>query len=261
MNRLKYWNEGYREYWRARVAEANRVVTDSKLVSGDKATVGDAVVEGLLHELAIRPEHVVLDLGCGYGRMLPLLHRWTHFLYGTDISEAMIREARQGYGEHVLGLHVEEAERSSFPSNFFDRIVCVGVFDATFQEAALGEILRLLKPSGIALITGKNSKYHPDDKLALRAEENARQKNHPNFFTHYPVMREQLVARGARIRGERFYARRGDFSVDRYQANCPECFYEYCLWVEDAFYDGRYLAPFSSPVSETWTRLSRAGHK
>jgi len=77
------------------------------------------------------------------------------------------------------------------------------------------------------LLTGKNTHYHAADAPALAAEENARRKDHPNFFTDYSSMRLKLVAKGVKIREERFFISRGDFSVSKSISELPPMFYEY----------------------------------
>jgi SAM-dependent methyltransferase len=256
MSREDYWNTQYYQYWRRRTAEANSGAKQSELVKGDRTTVGDIVVEQQLAILEIGDDDKVLDLGCGYGRLFPILSRKTSEIFGTDISASMISEARKAYGNVICDLRVEEAEKSSYPDAFFDRIVCWGVFDATNQVAAISEIIRLLRCGGVVLLTGKNTRYEVSDSEALIAEENARLKGHPNCFTDYRCLREQLLAHGVKIREEKFFLRRGDFSANRFTLDRPERFYEYLLVFEKTDCDDRTaFAPFSSICSVTWTDI------
>ncbi len=254
MPRADYWNGEYFQYWKQRVSEANNGAECSSVVAGDRTTVGDATVEEHLRSLEIRDGQTILDVGCGYGRLIPLLTRKATHVYGTDISAAMIQEARTAYGSLAAELRVEEAEKSSYPNAFFDRIVCWGVFDATLQAATAREILRLLKPGGRALATGKNADYLDDDEAALVAEHNARSKGHPNFFTDYASFARQLPLCGARILEERFYLRRGDFSANRFTRICPKRFYEYSLIFKKDEWSASSFSSFSSAYSATWLR-------
>ena len=256
MPRADYWNGQYFQYWKQRVSEANNGAECSSVVVGDRTTVGDDTVQEHLQSLEIRDGQAILDVGCGYGRLIPLLTRTETRVYGTDISAAMIREAKSAYGSMVAELRVEEAERSSFPDAFFDRIVCWGVFDATHQAGTAHEILRLLKLGGRALITGKCTGYLDDDEAALVAEQNARSKGHPNFFTDYADFARQLPLCGACILEERFYLRRGDFSTNRFTRVRPERFYEYSLIFEKEESSASTFSSFSSAYSATWLRTN-----
>ena len=89
---------------------------------------------------------------------------------------------------------------------FFDKIVCYGVFDACFQENAICEMLRILKAGGELLITGKNRYYNEDDGQAIIAEEAARKKGHPNYFTDVNYMLKQLMDCVA-VEKQRFWKR------------------------------------------------------
>ena len=44
-------------------------------------------------------------------------------------------------------------------------------------------MIRVTELGGRILITGKNDKYYADDEQAYIAEEAARKKGHPNYFT------------------------------------------------------------------------------
>jgi hypothetical protein len=105
-----------------------------------------------------------------------------------------------------------------FDALSFNKILCFGVFDACNQEKTLKEICRVLDVEGCALITGKNTSYHNDDMVKI-AEVNARKKGHPNYFTNYKIMREQLISKKYTILEEYFYERRGDFAKNCYMKN------------------------------------------
>jgi SAM-dependent methyltransferase len=256
MSRADYWNTDYFQYWQRRTIEANRGAGQSGLVEGDRTTVGDSIIEQQLALLEIRENQKVLDLGCGFGRLFPFLHQQTTQVYGSDISAAMIDEARRTFGTTVLDLRVEEAEKSSYPDSFFDRIVCWGVFDATDQAPAITEMIRLLRPGARVLLTGKNDYYESSDADALAAEKNARLKGHPNFFSNYSSLKEQLADRGLRTIEERFFIHRGDFSLGRFARECPDRFYEYLLVFETGdCVDRVAFTPFSSAWSRTWVEL------
>ena len=64
----------------------------------------------------------------------------------------------------------------------FDNVICVGVFDATYQDKAMNEFLRVTKPGGLIYFSEK-IQINLDDEAAYAAEVGARNKQHPNYFT------------------------------------------------------------------------------
>lgn len=256
MQRSEYWNQQYFDYWQSRVNEANAGREDSTINPGDRATVGDQIIREQIALMNIQESDEVLDLGCGYGRLFPILLGQTKNVYGADISTAMIAAAQNAYGTLIKELRVEEAENGSYPNQCFDHVICWAVFDATDQAATVSEILRVLKPGGLALISGKANNYFDDDDQALVAEENARRKDHPNFFTDYQALSDALMKNGARIRIEKFFPRRGDLTVNRYAAMRPAHFYEFVVILQKCQHmENRSIPSFSTAYSLTWQRM------
>lgn len=94
----------------------------------------------------------VLEVGVGTGISLPDYARTTR-LYGVDISEPMLRKARERVAElkltNVEGLSVMDAADLSFPDASFDVVVAQYVITTVPDpEAALDEFARVLKPGG-----------------------------------------------------------------------------------------------------------------
>jgi phosphatidylethanolamine/phosphatidyl-N-methylethanolamine N-methyltransferase len=94
----------------------------------------------------------VLEVGVGTGISLPDYSRTTQ-LFGVDISEPMLRKARERVLElglsNVEGLAVMDAADLSFPDASFDVIVAQYVITTVPDpEAALDEFARVLRPGG-----------------------------------------------------------------------------------------------------------------
>jgi ubiquinone/menaquinone biosynthesis C-methylase UbiE len=104
----------------------------------------------------------VLDVGCGPAEMVqPLLSLGCEF-WGVDPSPRMIEICRKRSGE-TRGVHfaVGEASRLSFPAEFFDAVLCMGVIDGLKNiNEVLEEMVRVLKPGGTIIITFAN-KHSP----------------------------------------------------------------------------------------------------
>ena len=98
----------------------------------------------------------VLEVGVGTGISLP--QYGSHLrIFGTDISEAMLRKAQRRVDElhlkNVEGLAVMDAEKLEFPDNSFDVVMAQYVVTAVPNpEAALDEFARVLRPGGELII-------------------------------------------------------------------------------------------------------------
>ena len=228
--RKQYWNEDYVRYWRQRVDEANRSSGDSQLVEKDAAAPSDDLYKDLIAALDIPNGSRVLEVGCGFGRTIPILYGITKEINAIDISDAMIEAARKNCADLAgVQFHVSEAEKVPFTAERFDRVICFGVFDALYQREALIEFNRVLAPGGTVLITGKNDNYCSDDDRALVAEANARAKNHPNYFTDVDALISNIDQLGFEVLHQRFYIRRGDTALNKFATDRPDRFYEYAL--------------------------------
>jgi SAM-dependent methyltransferase len=107
-----------------------------------------------------RPGDRVLDACCGTGASaLPAAHLVgaAGQVLGLDLAEPALVLARAK--AHVQGLtNVEfqaaDVERTGLPSESFDAVVCVfGVFFLPDMAAAVAEMWRLVRPSGVLAIT------------------------------------------------------------------------------------------------------------
>lgn len=198
----------------------------------------------------------VLDIGCAWGRMFPLFLGRGLRASGVDISRQMIADAEDAWkGYRGIGsVHHAVAENLPFDEFAFDNVVCVATFDATNQEEALAEMLRVTRPGGQIYLTGKHTSYPPDDNLALEAEVAARRKGHPNFFTDARFLAEQLEDQGHRLIGQMFFTYRGDFSGKRFVTGWPDRFYEFFFVIQRGKKTSNF-AQFSFEYSETYGEI------
>jgi ubiquinone/menaquinone biosynthesis C-methylase UbiE len=258
--RLRYWNNNYVQYWKARVAEANTAQSGaSAMVAGDAATTGDIRYLQAIDLLGINPQHSVLELGCGFGRSLPVLSRLGVEVSAVDISEQMIEAAKREFASANISFHVSPSEDLPFENDKFDRIVCFAAFDAMFQTEALAEMHRVCKTGGRILLTGKNDNYPLDDRKAYDAELGARDKGHPNYFTDMKKLMDDLERFGLAVDSAKYFEHRGDFADGIEKAEMPSYFYEYLLVLEKtgpcapAFETSYYSA-----ISKTCARLQQS---
>lgn len=257
--RAAYWNDTYRKYWQDRVAEA-KDANPSSVQPGDAKTEGDWVYERVFdaHPFCAGK---LLDVGCAWGRMFPIYFERGQTVSGVDISDAMIELARNSYDTHpnVDSIQVATAEKLPYPDAHFDNVVCVAVFDATYQNVALAEFLRVLKPKGRLYLTGKSDEYRADDELALVAEKAARAKGHPNYFTDLPKMRSTLKEAGCKEIAVFGFERRGDFSEFVYKDQLSPPVYEWFMVIEGPSVHQRHSFPeLSAAFSRTFMNTESA---
>jgi len=125
-----------------------------------------AVVESTLSRIELEPHHHVLEIGFGGGAALGLVskHLTTGVVTGVDFSPEMVREAERHFRHEIANgrLRVQLGDIAALPfaSATFDRVFTINTiyfWPNTLQS--LGEIRRVLKPGGLAVI-------------ALRSREN-----------------------------------------------------------------------------------------
>jgi len=104
----------------------------------------------------------LLDLGCGYGRIIPDLLQKAGLIFGIDISPANIN-----YGKYFLHgvqncvLMEMDAAKLSFPDDIFDVVICIQNGISAFKvdpSQLLSESIRVTKPGGKVLFSSYSEK-------------------------------------------------------------------------------------------------------
>lgn len=106
-------------------------------------------------ELLPRELGDVLDVGCGPAVMTQaVLDRGGRFT-GVDLAPEMVREAAAKFGDHPrVDLQLGDIEQLELPDSSFDQVICMAVFEYLPDVSrGVGEIERVLKPGGVAIIT------------------------------------------------------------------------------------------------------------
>lgn len=104
----------------------------------------------------VTPEMNILDVGCGYGRILNELYKnGFKNLSGVDFSEKMIKRGLKLYPQ--LNLIKNNGETLPFQGDKFDAVLLIGVLTSNFvtaeQENLIAEISRVLKKNGVLYIS------------------------------------------------------------------------------------------------------------
>ena len=106
----------------------------------------------MLAELRKHQSGTLLDVGCGNGNILAPLSDTGLQLFGIDLSENMIEEAKKRLNGRAK-LQVANAEKLPFNDNMFDIIVC----NASFHhypnpDTVLTEMNRVMKQNAVLYI-------------------------------------------------------------------------------------------------------------
>ncbi|HSG64625.1 MAG TPA: methyltransferase domain-containing protein, partial [Gammaproteobacteria bacterium] len=95
-----------------------------------------------LELLDAKPEHTLLDVGCGLGLLLEAASCYTARLRGIDVSEVAIAEARRRLPEAEVRLG--NAECLPYADDSFDLVCCLGSLERMLDAAkALDEMRRV----------------------------------------------------------------------------------------------------------------------
>lgn len=103
----------------------------------------------------VAPEAAVLEIGCGYGRVLDELDQAGYRnLAGVDFSEKMIERGRAAHPR--LNLRVSSGPGLDFPDRSFDAVLLFAVLTCLAadedQRALIGEAERVLRPGGVIAV-------------------------------------------------------------------------------------------------------------
>lgn len=180
--------------------------------------------------LEIQKNHKGLEVGCGLGRLLKELYDvYKCELYGIDKNSKAIELAKVRIDSICKDLKNCGAEDIDFPQEFFDFIICWGVFELCNQEKTLSEMARCLKVGGKILLTGKSHDYHKDDVEAYSAEVAITEKKIHHGFSHYDKLLQFGKTLGLTPFHQIFFERRGYFSNNKAENSRPLHFYEWLI--------------------------------
>jgi ubiquinone/menaquinone biosynthesis C-methylase UbiE len=113
-----------------------------------------------IEHIQLQPGDKVLDVCCGTGASaIPAAMQVgaTGSVLGADLAESLLQLARnksQQQGLANIEFRAGDFTNLGLPSESFDAIVCVfGIFFVPDMEAAMAELLRMLRPGGKLAIT------------------------------------------------------------------------------------------------------------
>ncbi len=111
----------------------------------------------------IQSSDIVLELGCGYGRVLPAIASKAKHVTGIDTSLSSI-EYGQRFTSPVRNCTMlqMDAANLSFDDRTFDLVICIQNGISAFhvdQQQLLKESLRVTEPGGLVLFSSYSEKF------------------------------------------------------------------------------------------------------
>lgn len=126
----------------------------------------------------IRPTDLVLELGCGYGRILPKLATNARCVVGIDISGSSLQFASNFLqGSSNISISKMEAANLGFRECAFDRVVCIQNGISAFHadpRILISESLRVTKPGGLILFSSYAAKFWKERLRWFQLQSQAR---------------------------------------------------------------------------------------
>lgn len=135
-----------KEFWKIRAGKYNELEWVTK----------KDIIRSLIDISDFKNNHVVLDAGCGTGKVATSVYHLVDKVYGIDISEAMMSSINKEKFPH-LNLDVGDIKNMHYDDDMFDRIIARLVFhhiiDDKELDKAVKECHRVLKKGGKILIS------------------------------------------------------------------------------------------------------------
>lgn len=117
---------------------------------------------------SVTPGMKVLDLGCGNGDLMIRLVHMGAEVWGIDYSEdaiALAKDRKKQLPSHLRSkfhTSVADAQTLPFQTSFFDRVICLDVFEHIYPEPlqqVISEMERVSKDAGLIIIETAPNKF------------------------------------------------------------------------------------------------------
>lgn len=173
------------QFWDARARENANYFVDNRLDynAGDEEAFWREGVADLERALAavgaeLTPDDVVLDVGCGVGRLTRALVTRVAHVHAIDVSAEMLARAEENLAgaANVTFHHGDGTSLAPLPDASVSAVVSLVVFqhipDPTVTLGYVGEIGRVLRPGGWAAFHVSNdpevhAREHPRSRLRV----------------------------------------------------------------------------------------------
>ena len=121
----------------------------------------NAKIEDALSSTEIKPNEIVLDLGCGTGFLFQHIDKTIRLLVGLDISSKALREAKK-CTKNLSNTELirADADNTPFRDHIFDRIFAITLLqNMPNPMKTITEMKRIGKPQAIFALTGLKKKF------------------------------------------------------------------------------------------------------
>jgi ubiquinone/menaquinone biosynthesis C-methylase UbiE len=164
----------------------------------EESAVIEKANQVLPHVKKIKPQGVLLEIGCAGGTFLDQASKRGYQVEGVELSQSMSQKASDTYGVKVRQGDFEELQ---FMDESFD-IVCMFDVLEHFREPGktLEKIRRILKPGGIAVIDVPTTKNALPFKLSvnlLKTVKKTRRISSPPYhlYEYLPATLQRFLSR------------------------------------------------------------------
>src|SRR2546430_13528729 len=141
------WKHQVKNHFGERATEGAACYTDPEPTLSRRHLISRQRFALDMVEAAVPRSSRILDAGCGAGVMAAGLIKRGYAVWGIDLAEPMIRQARQLCESDPFG--VGDIEHIPFPDNTFDVVVSLGVLEyLESDEQALREVWRGVRTRG-----------------------------------------------------------------------------------------------------------------
>lgn len=133
-----------------------------ELVSDRVQRYLDAEIEFVREQ--IHPSFTILELGCGYGRVIQKLQSDTNSIIGIDTALASLQLAQKEIDDPVCRFIVMDALALGFADDQFDLVFCIQNGICAFgvdQMHLITEAIRVTKPGGKVLFSSYAEEFWP----------------------------------------------------------------------------------------------------
>ena len=144
----------------------------------------DSSRQELLSQANVKPDHQILDIGCGTGSFVVLLKRQfpSARVIGLDPDPKALRRAQKKVARAAVDVQLDRgfADQLQYPADSFDRVFSSFMFHHLEQqekEKTLREILRVLKRDGSFHLLDFTAGHGADGFLARLVHSHAMMKD------------------------------------------------------------------------------------
>jgi 2-polyprenyl-6-hydroxyphenyl methylase/3-demethylubiquinone-9 3-methyltransferase len=161
--RIKETVESGRSYYREKLS-AERLQRVYEIASPRVRQYLQGEIDFVLDRM--KPEDSVLELGCGYGRVLDRLAEKSRHVFGIDNSPANVEMCLNRHqGRPPYGLALMDARELGFGSGSFDMVACIQNGISAFKVEPLDlikEALRVTRKGGLVLFSSYAELFWPE---------------------------------------------------------------------------------------------------